>query len=188
MRRCLAWFDKYLKSDGSSQATYRIGDRVEHEGYELIASRAEDVQYLNWDEQSGRLVEVAVSIASQDPVESAFDLALSDVQLLDPELRPVPMRGIPIEAGGRTLVEGDNLAILAEPDRDTGRIRFGIAAAYEIPHDGGVFQLKVAEFPPVQIAVGFKEKDEEESESTPSTPSAPLSMPGQEGPIITPER
>ena len=187
MRRCLAWFDKYLKPDS---ALARVGDRVEHDGYELIVSRAEDGQYLNWDDESGRLLEVAVSIASIDPVDSGFDVSLSEVRLLGADSAVMPMRGIPVDGGGgKTLVEGEHLIILAEPDRDTGRIRFGIAAAYEIPHEGGRFTLKVADFPPVSIDVGVKEKEPEEAaESAAPPPKPPLTMPGEEGPIVTPER
>ena len=185
MRRCLAWFDKYLRGDGRTQAVYRIGDKVEHEGYELVVSRAEDAEYLNWDEDSGRLLEIAVSIASKDPVDSGYELPIAGVRLI--AVDPLPLRGIPVETGGgKTLVEGENLAILAEPDRDTGRVRFGVAAAYEIPHEGGIFTLTVGDFPAVTIDIGLKEKPEEEEgddrpDSGPSTPS-------EQGPVVTPTR
>ncbi len=190
MRRCLAWFDKYLNGEGAKQAAYRIGDRVEHDGYELIVSRAEDAEYLNWDEESGRLLDLAISIASKDPVESGWDLALADVRLLGADSEPLKFAGVPVNTGGgNTLVEGENLMILAEPDRDTGRIRFGIAAAYEIPHEGGLFSLTVADFPAVQIDVGLMEKEPaKDGESALSRPSAPLTLPVEEGPIMTPER
>ncbi len=192
MRRCLAWFDRYLKADGATPSLYRIGDRIEHQEYELIVSRAEDGEYANWHEDWGRLLEVSFSIASQDPVDSAWKFALADIALQGPE-GPQEMKGIPVDASGtRTLVGGQDLAVDIHPDKDTGRISLGMAAAFLIPDEGGAFQLRVGDFPAVEIVMGLREPKEGDAEDTggeepPGSPSA-VTMPGEEGTIQTPER
>jgi dipeptidyl aminopeptidase/acylaminoacyl peptidase len=194
MRRCLAWFDKHLKGAGKMPPTYRIGDRIEHEGYEFHVLRAEDGDYNGWREEDGRLVEVAISIASQDPVEEAWQFSLADLRLVGPD-GDCPLRGIPTDAGGgRTLVLGDNLAVIVHPDKDTGRLSVALSAAFQIPHAGGDLEIRVADLPPVAFLIGPKEEKDEHDERLPAedrgaeghtTPSPPL---GEEPPIQTPQR
>jgi hypothetical protein len=191
MRRCLAWFDRYLKGAGQSPPAYRIGDRIEHDGYEFHVLRAEDGEYTGWHEDEGRLLEVAVSIASLDPVEEAWKFALSDLRLTGPD-GECPLRGIPTDAGGgRTLVQGDDMKVLVHPDKDTGRLGVAVSAAFQIPPPGGPFELRVADLPVVGFVIGPKEEQEEHPPPGEppaeghTTPSPPL---GEEPPIQTPQR
>jgi dienelactone hydrolase len=193
MRRCLAWFDKYLKGAKSAPPAYRIGDRIEHDGYEFHVLRAEDGEYTGWHEDEGRLLEVAVSIASTDPVEEAWQFAINDLRLTGPS-GDCPLRGIPTDAGGgRTLVQGDNFTVVVHPDKDTGRLGVALAAAFQIPLPGGAFELHMADLPTVAFLVGPKEEHEDRDESATTethpgdatTPSPPL---GEETPIQTPQR
>jgi len=194
MRRCLAWFDRYLKGAGTAPPAYRVGDRIVHENYELCVLRADDAEYSGWHEEWGRLLEVAFSIASHDPVDAAWQFPVEEVRLTGPDGAACPLRGVPTDAGGgRTLVEGQSLTLNIHPDRDTGRIGFALAAAFQIPNEGGVFELRVANFPPVVFVLGRKEAKEEgekaerhEAPEPEPTPSVPL--PEEEGPIQTPQR
>ncbi len=191
MRRCLAWFDRFLKGDGTKPHWYRAGDRIEHDGYVLIVSRAEDGEYANWHEDWGRLLEVDFSIASEEPVESAWRFELAEAVLDGPD-GPRELKGVPVDGSGtRVLVSGEGLAADIHPDKETGRISLGMAATYDIPAEGGAFTLRIGDFPPVAVVIGPREPKEGEEGATaePETESAAsVTMPGEETPIQTPER
>jgi len=71
--------------------------------------------------------------------------------------------GIPLDLhGARALVEGDNLRIAQQPDRDTGQLAFGCAVVFRVSLAGGEALLRVADFPPVQVQ--WSAEDEEEAE------------------------
>jgi dienelactone hydrolase len=192
MRRCLGWFDLYLKNGGAIPPVRRVGDRIEHEGYELHVLRAEDAEYLGHYDEDGRLLEVAFAIASEEPVESGWTFALADARLTGPDGADCPLRGIPVDAGGvRVLVEGTELTATVQPDKETGRLSLALAAAFEISREGGAFALRIADFPPVAVTVGPKEEKEEEGESGregEGTISEPPPPTGEEPPAETPQR
>lgn len=168
MRRCLAWFDRYLKGAGAAPPLYRIGDRIEQEGYEFCVLRAEEAEYSGWEEEQGRLLEIAFSLASKDPAEEPWEFHLEQIRLLGPNEIACPLRGVPVDAGGgKTLVGGRDLSLTTHPDKETGRLSLALAVAFEIPAEGGDFVLRVDEFPPVALTVGAKEEGAGESE-TPS--------------------
>src|SRR5262249_36735560 len=134
IRRCLAWFDKYLKGAGAAQPVYRIGDKIEHDGYELQVLRAEDAEYAGWHEEWGRRLEISVSLASKDPVEEAWRFDLSESLLTQLGGESCQLMGVPVDiGGGRNLVTGDNLGLDVHPDKDTGRLSVGIALTYQVP-------------------------------------------------------
>lgn len=162
MRRCLEWFRRYL-NPGGEPLSYGIGDRIEHDGYELVVSKVDEPEYTNWHEDWGRLLEVSFSIASKEAVEAAWRFELADVRLVDQDGRPSELRGVPLDiGGGRTLVSGDNLVVEIHPDKDTGRISVALAASYLIPETAGEYRLAITDFPHVGFAYGAREKPEME--------------------------
>ncbi len=186
IRRCLAWFDKYLKGAGAAQPVYRIGDKIEHEGYELQVLRAEDAEYAGWHEEWGRLLEVSFSLASKDPVDEAWRFELDEAVLVQDGRDACPLKGVPVDiGGGRNLVAGEKLGLDLHPDKDTGRLSVGIAVTYQIPERGGDFELRVSDFPPVAIAIGPK------PEKPPHEPEAGVEAESTlepEGPVQVPQR
>lgn len=166
MRRCLDWFDRYLKSEDKVRSTYRLEEKIEQGGYELHVLRAEDGEYAGRHPEDTRLLEVTLSLASQEAVEVGWELALETIRLLGPGGAVCPLAGVPVSAGGsKLLVEGENLHLRLQPDEKTGRLSLGLGLAYEIPAEGGHFTLLIADFPPVVFPVAPKEKEDEEEKS-----------------------
>lgn len=194
MRRCLAWFDRYVKAEGSAPPRYRLGDRIVHEGYELILLRTEDADF-GWGDDPGspRLLETAFSLASKDAVDQAWDFVLADVQLLGPDGQPCRLRGVPTDfGGGRSLVEGQDLTIVVPPDKETGRLGVAPIAVFEIPAEGGDFEVRFGDFPPIAFSMGPKEEGEEEAPSPKEAASeerldSEASL-GAPEPILVPQR
>lgn len=192
MRRCMAWFEKYLSVPAKAQPRYRLNDRIMHEDYELILVRAEDADFGWGDESDGpRLLELALSMASKEPVEAAWEFALEDIRLLGPDGRPCVLRGVPIDfGGGRSLVEGKELTIVVPPDKDTGRLGVAPVVVFEIPAEGGEFEVRMGDFPPIGISIGPKE-DKPEGEEAPGTPGETPDVAtalGAPEPILVPQR
>jgi hypothetical protein len=106
-------------------------------------------------------------------VETGWTFALPEARLFGPEGAECPLKGVPVEAGGgKMLVEGRELTLHVHPDKDTGRLSFALAAAYQIPAAGGAFALRIADFPPVVLTVGAKEEKEEAEKSEGTQPDA----------------
>lgn len=165
MRRCLAWFDKYLKGGGEAQPLYRIGDKIEKDGYELHVLRAEDADYPGWTEEDERLLDVAISLASKEPVESSWTFELNEIKLLTADGKECTLRGVPVDfGGGRSLVEGENLTLTAHPDKDTGRLGVAPVVTFVVPDEGGTFTVQLADFPPVGFSIGTREKEDEKTD------------------------
>jgi dipeptidyl aminopeptidase/acylaminoacyl peptidase len=193
MRRCLAWFDRFLKP---AERRYRASDKIEHDGYELMLVRAEDIDF-GWgdDPEAPRLLEVALSLASRDAVDAAWELALEDIALTGPEGTLCALRGVPTDfGGGRSLVEGEKLTIVVPPDKDTGRLGVAPVVVYEIPEEGGNFELRVGDFPPIAFEIGPKEeKSEGEEHHEPKEHGGehmvdPKTALGAPEPIVVPQR
>jgi hypothetical protein len=195
MRRCLAWIDKYLKGAGEAQPLYRAGDKIVHDGYELVLVRVDDADF-GWEEDpdAPRLLELAFSLTSVDAVEEGWEFVLSDVELRGPDGQPCVLRGVPTDfGGGRSLVEGSDLRILVMPDKETGRLGTAPALVFEIPADGGEFQLKLPEFPPIGFSVGPKDEKPEDEAAKERKPSVEDKVDhetalGSPDPIVTPQR
>jgi len=126
-----------------------------------------------------------------EPMEDAWRFTLEDMRL---ELAGAPCRlvGVPVDAGGvRALVEGAELAVEIQPDEETGRLSFGLAAAFAIPAEGGVFSLNIADLPSVELVIGPKEEHKEEEGAANArageSDESPI-PPAEEGPTPTPQR
>ncbi len=155
MRRSLAWFDRYLKGAPEAPASYRVGDRIEADGYELRVLHAEDGRFAGWDEARGRLVEVGLAISGREPASDAWAFYLDDATLEAANGRRIKPRGVVADiGGGRHVVEGRSQHVLLAPDPETGRLSVALALAFPVPRAGGRYLLHVGQFAPVSIAVG----------------------------------
>lgn len=192
MRRCLAWFDRYLRRPAEGTAAGRIGDRIDHEGYELHVLRAEDVECAGWDRDEGRLLEVTIAVGSLEPVEESWGFALAEVALAHADEGACDLAGVVADAGGgKTLVRGGELTIVAHPDPDTGRVSFAVAAGFRIPERGGDFVLTVDGFPPVALGLGEKPppgEEEQPEEEPPASRPQPEPAPGEPLPVPGPQK
>ncbi len=188
-RRCLAWFDRYVKHAGELPPVFRVEDKIKHEGYELHVLRVEDGEYAGRADEDGRLLEVSFSLASDEAVEEGWQFALADAVLTGPDQTVCDFRGVPVNSGGgKFLVEGPDLVVNVAPDEKSGRLSVALALTYAIPQEGGEFTIRIADFPPVGFAVGPKEekpgagdestRDGESVTSSPSTTDvSPLETP-----------
>jgi dipeptidyl aminopeptidase/acylaminoacyl peptidase len=162
MRRCLAWFDRYVKHAGESVPARRLEDRIKHEGYELHVLRVDDAEYAGRTEDDDRLIEVSFSLASDEPVDAGWQLALADAVLVGGGESVCPLAGVPVSAGGgRFLVEGADLTVKVQPDEKSGRLSVALALAFVTPQEGGDFAFRVADFPQVVFSIGPKEEKPE---------------------------
>lgn len=155
MRRCLAWFDRYVRGTDPRTGPYRVGDRVPGaDGYELRVLHAEDARYAGWDERRGRLLEVAIAISGAEPVADGWRFVLDEVTLETEAGKRLKPRGVAVDlGGGRYLVEGRAQHVELLPDRETGLLSIALPLAFAIPRSGGRFVLRVGGFPPVVVLV-----------------------------------
>ena len=177
MRRCLAWFDKYVRHTGEAVIAYRLEDKVKHEGYELHVLRVDEGEYAGRTEEDGRFIEVSFSLASGEAVEAGWQFALADAVLETADGSACALAGVPVNAGGgKFLVEGADLSVNVQPDEKTGRLSVALTLAYAIPQEGGEFTIRIADFPPVAFAVGPKEEKPEGATETDheAEPNAPF--------------
>lgn len=167
IRRCLTWFDRYLKGAENLPPAYRAGDRVEHDGWVIQVVRAEDPQCVAWDAERGRLVDVTVTLASRDPCTEGWHLPLSEFRVLRAEGTLCPLAGVTVDVGGgKTVVEGTDQLVCLHPDRDTGLVSLAISLAFVIPSDADVLTLQLDDFPPIRFAAPPPHEDDADDTTT----------------------
>jgi dienelactone hydrolase len=161
LRRCLAWFDRFVKGAGAERGTYRVGDRIEAKGgYELRVLHAEDGFYAGWNESRGRVIEVAIALSGSEPTTEPWDFFLDEVTLENPAGKRLRPRGIAADVGGgRYLVEGRGQRVRLAPDRETGLLSVALAVAFVVPRRGGRYLLRVGSFAPVAVQIGPEPPD-----------------------------
>ncbi len=173
MRRCLAWMDRYLLSEGKEPPTYRLKDKVvSADGQrELCVLRCEaatligqpapkEIAYTLWE------LEFTLHYRDRDAKLEALRFPLEQVRLEALNgLEVLSSIGIPVKAmGGSVLVEGENLLLTVEPDAKTGELSFGCVTVLRLPKTGGEYRVRIADFAPVSVVIPPSE-DEEESET-----------------------
>lgn len=166
MRRCLAWFDKYMRH-GDSSAIYRIGDKIARDGWELTVAHAALVSYTGRSEDKSRCLEIAFVL--RDTLESGRTLTVApaDVALqrtADPAHRNIRPAGLPIDVlGEKVLAEGAGwkFALSPKPD-DKSDIERGLAAplavTFKVSRMGGEYKFFAKDFPPVTMDVPAADK------------------------------
>ena len=188
IRRSVAWFDRYLRGDGKTPPKYRPEEPVEYEGLQLVVHEVVDSEYVGRSPDEPRLLELVVTITSRNSVEGVLTIPISSVRLRDVDGLEAMPAGVPVESAGvRLLLEGDNLCLHQYPDPESGRIAFALAVAFPISEYGGIYDLLVGDFPPVQIITGIIEREEqnttdsdEESSGRSNSGSSPV-IPAEEG-------
>lgn len=164
-RRCLAWMDRYVRSDGGRIPMYRVGDRVPHiDGLlELCVTSADVTTFIGDHEPSDSkrattLLEIVFTIHNLNPGQAVSpltfefaDVHLSETPNGDAAADLVPI-GVPLDLpGGKILVEGKGLHLVQRPDPETGELAFAVAVVFRAPMTGARL-LHVAEFPAVAVS------------------------------------
>lgn len=166
MRRCLAWFDKYLRA-GDDSAIYRIGDKIVRDGWELTVAHAAIVAYVGRSEDKSRYVEIAFVL--RDTLESGrlINISPSDLAFQRSSattrrnIRPI---GLPVEVlGEKVLAEGTGwkfaFAPKASDESESERgLTVPLAATFKTSNAGGEYQFFVKDFPPVTMDVPGMDK------------------------------
>lgn len=161
MRRCLAWFDKYVRGAGQTQ-TYRIGDKIVQDGWELTVAHATLPTYAGRGDDKRRYVEVAFVLRNTLEVERPLSITPSDLAFyrstaVNPRnARPV---GLPVDVlGEKILAEGSGWTFQFTPASEEKRLAahgltVPVAVAFRVSAAGGEYRFRIKDFPPVTMDV-----------------------------------
>jgi len=166
LRRCLVWFDKYLKG-GGDRTVYRTGDKITQDGWELVVTSATLETYAGHFEEDRRYVEVALALRDTTETRRTLTVVPADLSLTrtaPPGRRARPV-GLPIAVLGQTaLAEGAGWSFAFAPGKDDRALAAPLAVAFRLPKTGGTYQFRFRDFPPVTLEVPAAEKDEEKDD------------------------
>jgi hypothetical protein len=163
MRRCLAWFEKYLTGSGEPPV-YRVGDAVEQDGWELTVTSAEVEAYSGTGEKKQRHVEVQFVVRDKSEARRSISVVPADMALSrgDAAGRKTRPAGLPIDVlGQKSLAEGQGWQFRFEPGKDEHGLTAAIAVAFRIADGGGAYAFTLKDFPPVVFDVAPADQDDE---------------------------
>ncbi len=168
MRRVLAWFDRYVR-DPDERPCYRVGDKLTHDGWELIVPEVSLATYRGRGEGE-RFLEV--TLALRDAGERRLPLALGpdDVTLTRAGAgRAARPAGLPVEAlGGKALAEGRGWKFSFVPGQDERGLAISVRLAFRVGKTGGPHHLRVKDFPPIALDVPAAEDKPDKDEPPPA--------------------
>lgn len=168
LRRCLAWFDKYLKGEGRRIA-YRTGDKITQDGWELVVTSATLETYAGQpqEDQDRRYVEVALALRDLAETRRTLTVIPADLSLTrtaPPGRRARPV-GLPVAVLGQTaLAEGAGWSFAFAPGKDDRALAAPLAVTFRLPKTGGTYQFRFRDFPPVTLEVPAADKDEDKKD------------------------
>ena len=171
IRRCLAWFDKYLRGEGA-RTVYRTNEKIVHDGWELTVSSATLETYAGRAEETRRYVEVALVL--RDLTDSRRTLAFRPADLsltrIVPPGRPAKPIGLPVDVlGQKALAEGTGWSFAFAPGKDERALSAPLAVTFRISNAGGTYHFNVMGFPLVTLDVPPEEKKEAEEKANQQT-------------------
>ena len=163
IRRCLAWFDKYLRGD-ASRTVYRTNEKIVHDGWELIVSSATLETYAGRADEMRRYVEVALVL--RDLTDTRRTLTFRPAELfltrVVPPGRPAKPVGLPVDVlGQKALAEGTGWTFAFAPGKEECALSAPLAVTFRIFNAGGTYHFAVKDFPPVTLDVPPEEKKDE---------------------------
>ena len=169
LRRCLAWFDKYL--NGSAKTVHRTGDKLVQDGWELIVTTAILETYTGRAEDGPRYVEIALVLRDTTETRRTLTLKPADFSLTrqTPPGRPMRPAGLPVSVlGQKALAESANWSFAYAPGKDDRALTAPLALTFRLPATGGTYHFTVLDFPPIMLDVPAAEKtdDEKKDEKT----------------------
>ena len=167
IRRSLAWFDKYLCGEGQ-RTVYRTGEKILHDGWELLVSSASLATYAGRaEEKRRRFVEIALVLRDTTETRRPLTLGPADFGLtrLTPPGRPARPVGLPVDVlGQKALAEGSGWSFTFQPSKDDLALSAPLAVTFRLTDAGGPYHFAVQGFPPVTLDVPAAEKDDEKKE------------------------
>jgi dipeptidyl aminopeptidase/acylaminoacyl peptidase len=161
MRRILNWLDLYVIGGGKRQ-TYRIGDKIVHDGWELTVTQATLPTYAGRGDDKSRYVEVTFIL--RDTLEAGRPLSVTPADLTfarssgktPRRLRPV---GLPIDVLGQAvLAEGtgwrfDFQTPTGEKAINERGLAVPLAVTFRLGKAVGEHRFTYRDFPPVIMDV-----------------------------------
>ncbi|MBV9848064.1 MAG: S9 family peptidase [Armatimonadetes bacterium] len=163
MRRILSWWEKYVRG-GGQPATYRVGDRIAQNGWQLTVTGAALATYAGRADDGRRYVEVTFVLRDADETRASLTLGPSDVTLtrgvsaLSRNGRPV---GLPVDVlGQKVLAEGQGWKFVFTPGKDERGLAVPVALTFRVTATGGTYALAIKDFPPVTIDVPAAEDED----------------------------
>ena len=169
IRRCLAWFDKYLRG-GGERTVYRSNEKIVKDGWELTLSSATLETYAGRPEETLRYIEVALVLRDLTDTRRIVTLRPADLTLTRtiPPGRPVRPVGLPVVVlGQKSLAEGTGWAFTFAPGKEERALSAPLAVTFRVSNAGGTYHFALKDFPPVTLDVPPEEKkpDEKNEES-----------------------
>ena len=167
LRRCLVWFDKYLKGAGERTA-YRTGEKIVQDGWELVVTSATLETYAGRTDDDHRHVEIALALRDTTETRRTLTVGPADLSLTrttPPGRRARPV-GLPVAVLGQTaLAEGTGWSFAFAPGPDDRALAAPLAVTFRLPKTGGTYQFRFRNFPPVILEVPAAEtKDDEKKD------------------------
>ena len=169
LRRCLAWFDKYLLG-GGTPTVYRTGEKIAKDDWELTVTGASLESYAGHSDEDVRYVEVTLALHDRSETRRALTLTPADFRLArtTPPGRPArPARpvGLPLGAlGQRVLAEGGGWAFRFAPGPDDRALSASLSVTFRLPRTGGTYHFTCRDFPPVALEVPAAEKKDDKED------------------------
>jgi dipeptidyl aminopeptidase/acylaminoacyl peptidase len=166
LRRILNWFDKYL--NGGAKTTYRTGDKLLQDGWELVVTSAILETYAGRAEERPRYVEIALALHDTSETRRALALKPADFSLTRtvPPGRPSRPLGLPVSVlGQKALAESAAWSFTFAPGKDDRALTAPLALTFRLPPTGGTYQFAVQNFPPITLDIPAADKTDEEKKS-----------------------
>lgn len=160
MRRCLAWFDRYVRD--SADTAPRLGDEVVHEDLRLRVTAVSEIEDELPDRGDRRWIQIAAVVAGVGAYEAGWHMPLSDFALADSQGAVWPLLGVVNGQGDcRSILSGRDLVLAVPVDSATAQVSFAVSLAFEVPRDGGRMALRLGELPSVTIDLNPMESPKE---------------------------
>jgi dipeptidyl aminopeptidase/acylaminoacyl peptidase len=164
IRRCRAWFDKYVMGAGQTM-TYRLGDKIVQDGWELTVVEAEVASYVGHPAATGRFIEVAFVLREVAETRAELTLGPADVALtrgLSSSGRSGRPVGLPLTVlGQKVLAEGARWRFTFTTEKEERGVTAPIAVTFRISAAGGAYALAVKDFPPITFDIPEEDKDDD---------------------------
>lgn len=164
MERLQSWFSKYLLAE--SPATFRIGDKVVADGWNLTVTSVEPVTVSDRAPKNRQFVEVTFVLHDGTETQQTRTIRASDVTVAkSPAAGATAVRpaGLPVHALGRvSLARGTGWTIDVRPQGEERGAAAAVSVVFALSRAGGRHYFRVAGFAPVGFELPPGEPEEEE--------------------------
>ncbi len=167
IRRCLAWFDKYLRG-GGARTVYRTNEKIAQDGWELVVTSATLETYAGRADETRRYVEVALVVRDLTDTHRTLIFKPADLSLtrMAPPGRPAKPIGLPVDVlGQKALAEGSGWSFAFVPGKEELALSAPLAVTFRVTNAGGTYHFAVKDFPSVTLDVPPEEKKDKGAEA-----------------------